>query len=291
MTARPCPTWPRRCPGRCARPARSTRCARRGGWPTTSGPRCGAQPLTNYKHKHVGSVASLGLHKGVAQVYGVKVRGLPAWFMHRTYHLSRMPSLNRKIRVVVDWTLALFLKREVVSLGELHAPREPFTEVTPPATRSKRMPRREPCRRTSGLNQRVIFQVQVSAMGVPGPSSCSRVVRSAASLRHVGQRDAVGLPEGEVGAGPGPRCVVGDRGHRRRSRRPRPAAARWAAGRCRSRTGRCGPYGPMKKPSGMPNAASAAAGQRIGSGVPRRGQRHRHDHAALGRALRARRRW
>jgi len=88
--------------------------------------------LKNYSHRHVGSVASLGLHKGVAQVYGVKVRGWPAWFMHRTYHMSRIPSLNRKIRVVVDWTLALFLKREVVSLGELHHPREPFTDVTPP---------------------------------------------------------------------------------------------------------------------------------------------------------------
>lgn len=84
-----------------------------------------------YKHKHVGSVASLGLHKGVAQVYGIKLKGLPAWFMHRTYHMSRIPSLNRKIRVVVDWTLALFLRREVVSLGELHRPREPFTVVTP----------------------------------------------------------------------------------------------------------------------------------------------------------------
>jgi NADH dehydrogenase len=88
-------------------------------------------PLKNYQHKHVGSVASLGLHKGVAQVYGVKVRGFLAWFMHRTYHLSRVPSLNRKVRVVVDWTLALFLKREVVSMGELHVPREQFTEVTP----------------------------------------------------------------------------------------------------------------------------------------------------------------
>jgi NADH dehydrogenase len=90
-------------------------------------------PLRDYKHRHVGSVASLGLHKGVAQVYGIKVRGWPAWFMHRTYHMSRIPTLNRKIRVVVDWTLALFLKREVVSLGELHHAREPFTEVTPPA--------------------------------------------------------------------------------------------------------------------------------------------------------------
>jgi NADH dehydrogenase len=88
----------------------------------------------DYRHKHVGSVASLGLHKGVAQVYGIKLRGFPAWFMHRTYHLSRIPSLNRKIRVVVDWTLALFLRREVVSLGELHQPREPFTEVTQPTS-------------------------------------------------------------------------------------------------------------------------------------------------------------
>jgi NADH:ubiquinone reductase (H+-translocating) len=89
--------------------------------------------LRNYHHRHVGSVASLGLHKGVAQVYGVKVRGFAAWFMHRTYHLSRVPSLNRKIRVVADWTLALFLRREAISLGELHHPREPFTDVTPPA--------------------------------------------------------------------------------------------------------------------------------------------------------------
>ena len=51
-----------------------------------------------YKHKYAGSVASLGLHKGVAQVYGIKLKGLPAWFMHRTYHVSRIPSFNRKAR-------------------------------------------------------------------------------------------------------------------------------------------------------------------------------------------------
>ena len=79
-----------------------------------------------YVHKYVGSVASLGLHKGVAQVYGVKVRGLPAWFMHRTYHLSRMPTINRKARITLDWTLALFFPREVTSLGRMHAPREEF---------------------------------------------------------------------------------------------------------------------------------------------------------------------
>ncbi|HEY1486247.1 MAG TPA: FAD-dependent oxidoreductase, partial [Micromonosporaceae bacterium] len=93
----------------------------------------GARPK-EYKHRYAGSVASLGLHKGVAYVYGVKLRGFPAWFMHRTYHMSRIPSLNRKIRVIADWTLALFLRREVVSLGELHEPRDPFTDVTQPFT-------------------------------------------------------------------------------------------------------------------------------------------------------------
>jgi NADH dehydrogenase len=88
-------------------------------------------PLRRYRHRTVGSVASLGLHKGVAQVYGIKVRGWPAWFAHRTYHVGRVPSLNRKIRVLVDWTLALFLRREVVSLAAVHRASEEFTEVTP----------------------------------------------------------------------------------------------------------------------------------------------------------------
>lgn len=93
----------------------------------------GQEPVA-YQHKHAGSVASLGLYKGVAQVYGIKMRGLPAWFMHRTYHMSRIPSLNRKVRVVADWTLAFFLKREVVALGQLHDPREEFAEASQPVS-------------------------------------------------------------------------------------------------------------------------------------------------------------
>jgi NADH dehydrogenase len=82
--------------------------------------------VEEYRHKYVGSVASLGLHKGVAQVYGIKLKGWPAWFMHRTYHLSRVPTLNRKLRVVTDWTLALFFKREIVSLGSISMPFHEF---------------------------------------------------------------------------------------------------------------------------------------------------------------------
>jgi len=102
-----------------------------------------------YKHKHAGSVASLGLHKGVAQVYGIKLTGFPAWFMHRTYHMSRIPSLNRKVRVLVDWTLALLLRREVVSLGQLHHPRDEFTEVTPVVAAKKAAPRKATARKAA----------------------------------------------------------------------------------------------------------------------------------------------
>ncbi|WP_339130277.1 NAD(P)/FAD-dependent oxidoreductase [Streptomyces sp. f51] len=84
------------------------------------------EPLETYSHKYVGSVASLGLHKGVAHVYGRRLRGYPAWFMHRVYHLSRVPTFNRKARVLAEWTLAGLFKREIVSLGSLEHPRAEF---------------------------------------------------------------------------------------------------------------------------------------------------------------------
>ena len=82
--------------------------------------------LTEYRHKYVGSVASLGLHEGVAHVYGRKFKGYPAWFMHRAYHLSRVPTVNRKARVLAEWILSGLFKREIVSLGSLEHPRAEF---------------------------------------------------------------------------------------------------------------------------------------------------------------------
>ncbi|MGW6984530.1 NAD(P)/FAD-dependent oxidoreductase [Streptomyces sp. NPDC054932] len=82
--------------------------------------------LTEYAHKYAGSVASLGLHRGVAHIYGRKLKAYPAWFMHRAYHLSRVPSFNRKMRVLAEWTLSGLFKREIVSLGSLEHPRAEF---------------------------------------------------------------------------------------------------------------------------------------------------------------------
>jgi NADH dehydrogenase len=82
--------------------------------------------LTAYEHAYAGSVAGLGLYKGVADVYGFKGKGFVAWFMHRTYHVSRMPTFNRKLRIVVDWTLAFLFKREAVSMGQIQNPKADF---------------------------------------------------------------------------------------------------------------------------------------------------------------------
>ena len=88
---------------------------------------------TEYRHKNVGAVASLGMYKGVAQMFGrIKVRGVLAWVLHRTYHVFAMPTWNRKLRIMAGWTAALLLRREVVSLGTLHDPRAEFRRASVP---------------------------------------------------------------------------------------------------------------------------------------------------------------
>jgi NADH dehydrogenase len=84
------------------------------------------EPLDTYAHAYAGSVASLGFHQGVAHVRGRRLKGYPAWFLHRAYHLSRVPTANRKARVLAEWALAGLFKREIVSLGSLEHPRAKF---------------------------------------------------------------------------------------------------------------------------------------------------------------------
>lgn len=88
------------------------------------------KPLAEYRHRHLGLVASLGLNKGVAYAIGMKFRGWPAWVMHRTYHLLAIPTFNRKARVALDWTAAVFFRRDLVSMGRLHEPRRAFEEAS-----------------------------------------------------------------------------------------------------------------------------------------------------------------
>jgi NADH dehydrogenase len=88
------------------------------------------RPVRPYRHAYAGSVAGLGRHKGVAEVYGIRLRGWLAWMLHRVYHLGRVPTLDRKIRVLGDWTLTALLRREVVGLEQVEHPRSAWDHTT-----------------------------------------------------------------------------------------------------------------------------------------------------------------
>lgn len=85
--------------------------------------------MKQFRYKNKGGLVSLGRYKGVARVMGIPLRGFPAWFLHRTYHVAMIPTINRKVRVLMDWTVALFFKRDIVQLGSLSEPRDRFVEA------------------------------------------------------------------------------------------------------------------------------------------------------------------
>jgi NADH dehydrogenase len=53
---------------------------------------------------------------------GIQVSGFLGWFIARTYHLYALPLLSRKLRVVADWTIALFFRRDIAELSSLGHP-------------------------------------------------------------------------------------------------------------------------------------------------------------------------
>jgi NADH:ubiquinone reductase (H+-translocating) len=75
-----------------------------------------------YRYRMLGQVATLGRHKGIADVMGLRLRGFPGWFATRSYHLFQLPLVTRKLRVVVDWTVALFFRRDIAELSMLGHP-------------------------------------------------------------------------------------------------------------------------------------------------------------------------
>ena len=77
-----------------------------------------------YGYRMLGQVASLGRFRGIAEIPGMHLWGFPGWFVTRTYHLYQLPLLSRKLRVVLDWTVALFFRRDIVELSMLGHPRK-----------------------------------------------------------------------------------------------------------------------------------------------------------------------
>lgn len=86
--------------------------------------------LEPFRYRNRGQLVSLGRYQGVARVLGVRLRGFPAWWLHRTYHLMAMPTVGRRVRIALDWTIALLFTRDTTSLGSLRDPRRAFRRAS-----------------------------------------------------------------------------------------------------------------------------------------------------------------
>jgi NADH dehydrogenase len=75
-----------------------------------------SQPLRTFTFTGLGELASIGHQTAVAEIMGMRFSGLLAWFMWRTIYLMKLPGLDRKVRVVIDWTLDLFFPRDITLL-------------------------------------------------------------------------------------------------------------------------------------------------------------------------------
>jgi NADH dehydrogenase len=87
----------------------------------------------------LGMMGSLGHSKAFAQMLGVRVRGVLAWLVRRTYYLLQMPGWRRRLRIMIDWTFALLFRPDVVKISldsealERRRGADPAREVADPS--------------------------------------------------------------------------------------------------------------------------------------------------------------
>jgi NADH:quinone reductase (non-electrogenic) len=82
------------------------------------------QPLKEFAYTSKGSLASLGMSKAVADVYGFKLSGTLAWLLWRGFYLSFLPGFAAKFRVGVTWLINSVMPPNIVQI-----------QSNPPATR------------------------------------------------------------------------------------------------------------------------------------------------------------
>src|SRR6476646_9448437 len=77
------------------------------------------RPLMSFSFKTIGLLASIGRRTGVARILGFNFSGFFAWWMWRTVYLSKLPGLDKKVRVAFDWTLDLLFPKDVCAVYDL----------------------------------------------------------------------------------------------------------------------------------------------------------------------------
>ncbi|MBB4907727.1 NAD(P)/FAD-dependent oxidoreductase [Actinophytocola algeriensis] len=79
-----------------------------------------------YVHHSLGTIATLGLGRGIFQYRRLVITGLLAWLMHRGYHVLAVPSWERKARVLAIWLTQGLFGRDILSLASVQHPRDAF---------------------------------------------------------------------------------------------------------------------------------------------------------------------
>jgi NADH:ubiquinone reductase (H+-translocating) len=82
------------------------------------------RPLKSFSFRTLGQLASIGRRMGVARVLGFNFSGFFAWWMWRTVYLSKLPGLDKKVRVAFDWTLDLLFPKDVCAVHDLDQRRD-----------------------------------------------------------------------------------------------------------------------------------------------------------------------
>jgi len=72
------------------------------------------KPLDDFTFNTIGQLAAIGHRAGVARIFGVHFPGFLAWWMWRTIYLSKLPRLEKRLHVALDWTLDLFFSKDIV---------------------------------------------------------------------------------------------------------------------------------------------------------------------------------
>ena len=72
--------------------------------------------LTPFRFTTLGQLASLGHRRGVAQVFGFCFSGFIAWWMWRTIYLAKLPRMEKRVRVALNWTLDVLFSKDTVQL-------------------------------------------------------------------------------------------------------------------------------------------------------------------------------
>lgn len=86
------------------------------------------RPTKPYRHRSLGTIATLGLGDGIFQSGPITIKGFPAWVIHRGYHVLAIPTWERKLRVAIGWFGALVLGRDIACLESVQHPRAAFQQ-------------------------------------------------------------------------------------------------------------------------------------------------------------------